>query len=46
MGKTAKKFVMFIDGTFYQILIAVSTSMAMIKYSPYFNDSDTVSVAL
>ena len=46
MDKIARNFMAFIDGTFYQILICVSISMAMIRYSSFYNDADTVSVVL
>ena len=36
----------FLDGVFFEILVSVSCSMAMIKYSTYLNLSDQISVAL
>ena len=36
----------FIHGVFFEVLICVSTSMGMMQYAEYFNDSDKWSVAL
>ena len=36
----------FLHGTFFEILVSVSCSMAMLKYSAYLNPADWVSIAL
>ena len=36
----------FIHGVFFEVLICVSTSMGMMQYREYFNNSDKWSVAL
>ena len=44
MEKVAQSFFKFINATFYEILLAVSVSMAMLRYSEHFNEADIVSV--
>ena len=44
--RVAQSFFKFINATFYEILLAVSVSMAMLTYSEHYNGSDTVSVCL
>ena len=46
MEKIATSFFKFINATFYEILLAVSVSMAMLRYSEHYNEADTVSVSL
>ena len=46
MEKVATSFFKFINATFYEILLAVSVSMAMLRYSEHYNEADTVSVIL
>ena len=36
----------FIHGTFFEILVCVSTSLSVLKFSKYLNTSDWVSVYL
>ena len=43
--KIVQNFFKFINATFYEILLAVSVSMAMLRYSEHYNEADTVSVS-
>jgi len=42
----ASDFLEFIHGTFFEIMVCVSVSMAMLEYRDYFTDADTFSVTL
>ena len=46
MEKVAQSFFKFVNATFYEILLAVSVSMAMLRYVEHYNEADTVSVSL
>ena len=45
MEKIAESFFKFVNATFYEILLAVSVSMAMLRYDGHFNEADTVSIS-
>lgn len=44
LNKVASASLEFVDGTFFEIMVCVSVSMAMLEYKEFLNTADTVSV--